>query len=208
MTEATTDPSGSRIFIALVHYPVYNRNLQVISTSITNLDLHDIARVATTYGIERYYVVHPLEVQQQLTREIIGYWQEGFGAQYNADRRQAFECLKLVSSLEEAVGAITEDYGHKPLTIATDARIYANSISYRALHQQIQETNSNYLLVFGTGWCLEGSLVENADYVLEPVYGSGDYNHLSVRSAVAIIVDRLLGDNWWDDHCNCSKIMV
>ena len=35
------------------------------------------------------------------------------------------------------------------------------------------------------------------DYILEPVYGPGEYNHLSVRSAVAIILDRLAGEAWW-----------
>ena len=36
------------------------------------------------------------------------------------------------------------------------------------------------------------------DYILEPVYGSCDYNHLCVRSAVAIILDRLAGEAWWE----------
>jgi hypothetical protein len=33
----------------------------------------------------------------------------------------------------------------------------------------------------------------HADYILDPLAGAGTYNHLSVRSAVAIILDRLLG---------------
>jgi hypothetical protein len=33
----------------------------------------------------------------------------------------------------------------------------------------------------------------DADYILDPLVGSGNYNHLSVRSAVAIMLDRLLG---------------
>ena len=32
-----------------------------------------------------------------------------------------------------------------------------------------------------------------ADMVLEPIVGAGKYNHLSVRGAAAIILDRLLG---------------
>jgi hypothetical protein len=39
--------------------------------------------------------------------------------------------------------------------------------------------------------------MEQADYILEPIYGPGEYNHLSVRSAVAIILDRLLGEDWY-----------
>jgi len=40
---------------------------------------------------------------------------------------------------------------------------------------------------------LEKNLVQNADYVLEPIEGNSDFNHLPVRGAIAIILDRLLG---------------
>ncbi len=36
--------------------------------------------------------------------------------------------------------------------------------------------------------------MDNADFFLEPIKGPSDYNHLSVRSAVAIVLDRLLGE--------------
>lgn len=199
LKETTADGTGkapegcAKVFIALVHYPVYNRNQQVISTSITNLDLHDIARVATTYNIEGYFVVHPLEVQRQLAGEIMGYWKDGYGAKYNQDRCQAFASLRLVSSLEEAVEVIAGEYGKKPLTITTDARVYPNTTTFQSLRMRMLSSADNYLLVFGTGWGLEKSLIEKADFLLEPILGRGDYNHLSVRSAVAIIVDRLLG---------------
>lgn len=194
--QGTTFPFKSRIFLALVHYPVYNRNLKVISTSITNMDLHDITRVAATYNIEKYFVVHPLKIQRQLAWEIIDYWKQGYGAKYNQDRKQAFECLELASSLDEVKVSITSTYPGSLYTVATDARVYPNSISYRLLREQIEQSTHNYLLLFGTGWGLERSLIEDTDYILEPVYGRGDYNHLSVRSAVAIIIDRLLGANW------------
>ena len=34
---------------------------------------------------------------------------------------------------------------------------------------------------------------DKSDYVLEPIGGGGDYNHLSVRSAASIMLDRLFG---------------
>jgi hypothetical protein len=49
------------------------------------------------------------------------------------------------------------------------------------------------VLVFGTAWGLSEALMETADYILVPVSGPEDYNHLSVRSAAAIILDRLMG---------------
>ncbi|MBR0179914.1 MAG: RNA methyltransferase, partial [Firmicutes bacterium] len=36
-------------------------------------------------------------------------------------------------------------------------------------------------------------VVERADFRLPPIYGREGYNHLSVRSAASIIIDRLLG---------------
>jgi hypothetical protein len=187
------EPGEAKVFIALVHHPVYNRNQQVISTSITNLDLHDIARLATTYKIENYFVVHPLAVQRELAKEIMGYWKEGYGAQYNQDRCQAFACLRLAASLEEAVDTITCEYGQKPWIITTDARVYPQTTSFESLRRRFAASRDNYLIVFGTGWGLEKSLIEQADFILEPIRGRGDYNHLSVRSAAAIIIDRLLG---------------
>jgi len=35
-----------KVYIALLHYPMYNKRMDIITTSVTNLDLHDIARVA------------------------------------------------------------------------------------------------------------------------------------------------------------------
>jgi hypothetical protein len=49
----------SRIYLALLHYPMYNKRGEIITTSITNLDLHDISRAARTYGAEGFFVVHP-----------------------------------------------------------------------------------------------------------------------------------------------------
>ncbi|HQK80165.1 MAG TPA: RNA methyltransferase [Syntrophales bacterium] len=50
------------------------------------------------------------------------------------------------------------------------------------------------MLVFGTGWGLADSIVARADCSLPPVRGGSDgYNHLSVRSAVAVVLDRLFG---------------
>jgi len=75
--------TGAPVAIALLHYPVYDRNHRTVVSAITNLDLHDIARAARTFGLIRYYVVTPAADQQKLARKIIGHWQEGYGATYN-----------------------------------------------------------------------------------------------------------------------------
>ena len=97
-------PNG--IYLGLVHHPVYNKNMEVITTSVTNLDIHDIARCVTTYQMEQYFLIHPLPTQHKLITEIIGYWQEGYGATYNPDRKEALDSVKLVESIEEAKAEI------------------------------------------------------------------------------------------------------
>lgn len=169
----------------------------MVTTSVTNLDIHDIARSSRTYGIKNYYIVHPSPTMKQLIKKVLNFWQEGYGASYNPDRKEAFKIVKLVSSLEEVIFDIEKLEGKKPLTISTDARIYSNTVSYNFLRNKIKEDSNPYLLLFGTGWGLTREVMESTSFILEPIYGPSDYNHLSVRSAVAIILDRLLGENWF-----------
>ncbi|ADY56589.1 Protein of unknown function DUF2168 [Syntrophobotulus glycolicus DSM 8271] len=182
------------LYIALVHAPVYNKNMEEVATSITNLDLHDIARCSATYGLQRYYVVHPAPAQHALAQRIMGFWREGFGAEYNPDRYEAFSRVRLVASVEDALSDIArEQEGKRVHVIATDARLYPDAVSYESMRKKIEETPAVFLLLFGTGWGLLKEVVQSSDYILQPVYGPGEYNHLSVRSAAAVILDRLCG---------------
>ena len=61
----------------------------------------------------------------------------------------------------------------------------------------LQTGDKPILLLFGTGYGMEQEHMNGFDYVLEPIYGPSDYNHLCVRSAAAIILDRLAGEAWW-----------
>jgi len=187
----------SRVYIALLHYPMYNKRMDTVTTSITNLDLHDIARAARTYDVDGFYVVHPSTSQQKLIQDILTYWQDGYGGYYNSDRKEAFNLVQMVDNLEEAVQAIAKTTGQKVYTVATDARLYPNTISYSHLKTEIFNEDRVFLLLFGTGWGMTQELMDRCDYILEPVAGASDYNHLSVRSAVSIIMDRLLGEFWF-----------
>lgn len=182
------------LYVALIHAPVYNKNMEQIATSITNLDLHDIARSAITYGVKNYYVVHPGPAQQDLARRIMGFWREGYGAEYNPNRYEAFELVRLASTLEEVIADIrTANPGKKVYTAATDARTYPNTITYTDLRSRLENSDDIFLVLFGTGWGMIKEEMEKADFILQPVYGYGEYNHLSVRSAASIILDRLRG---------------
>lgn len=187
----------AKVYIALLHYPMYNKRMDIVTTSITNLDLHDIARAARTYDVDGFLVVHPSENQHKLLKEIVAYWQEGYGGEYNPDRKEAFDILRTFYTLEEAMQHIEKETGQKPLTVATDARVYPNTVSYRTLKTKIKEDENVFLVLFGTGWGIKRELMEACDYILEPVEKDRTYNHLSVRSAVAIILDRLLGEEWY-----------
>ena len=56
----------ANLYLALIHYPVINRNGKVIASAITNLDIHDISRISKTFGVNRFYIVTPLKDQQAL----------------------------------------------------------------------------------------------------------------------------------------------
>ncbi|MDR3589673.1 MAG: RNA methyltransferase [Negativicutes bacterium] len=185
------------VYLGLLHHPIYNKNNEVIATAITNFDVHDIARTARTYDIKRYFIIHPLETQAALVREMLEYWRDGFGGEYNPDRRDAFSILELVSDIAATVAAIEREEGRAPIIVTTDARKYENTVSYHRLRDLIESDPRPCLLLFGTGWGIEKEVMASFDYILEPIYGRGDYNHLPVRAAVAVILDRLLGSQWW-----------
>jgi hypothetical protein len=181
------------LYIGLVHHPVYNKRYETIASAVTIFDLHDIARAAITYGVRRFMVITPLEDQQQLVGRVLDHWVRGFGAQYNGNRKEALELIDVVSSIEDVVDLLRDKSGCEPLLIATDAReMDFPCMSFCDLRRLLTGPKP-VLLLFGTGWGLHREVLERAAYVLEPVRGPGRYNHLSVRSAAAIILDRLAG---------------
>jgi len=182
----------SLISIGLMHYLIKNRTGDVGFTSITNLDIHDIARLARTYNISKYYLVSPVESQQNHALEVVKHWTEGFGSTYNPDRKNAIELVSVIDTIENMIEEVTERYDKPPLIIGTAAQKISNkTIEYSTLCDRILSADCPVVLLFGTGWGLHDEAVKKCDFFLEPIEGAGDYNHLSVRSAVTIIVDRL-----------------
>jgi hypothetical protein len=188
-----SNSTDCRVSIALLHYPVYDKNRKVVVTAITNLDLHDIARASRTFGLRRYYVVTPVPGQQGMAGMIGKHWREGWGAGYNPKRKAAFELVTVMPSLDEVLAAMERESGNVPRIVVTGAAGQPGALSCAALAKEIRSSDRSYLLLFGTGWGLTEEVFARADVVLEPVRGPGAYNHLSVRSAVAIILDRLFG---------------
>ncbi|MDZ7378480.1 MAG: RNA methyltransferase [candidate division KSB1 bacterium] len=182
-----------QLFIALLHYPVYNKVREVVATSLTTLNLHDLARLAATYGSPGFYVVTPLERQREVARRMLRHWTQGYGATYNPTRAVALRHMHIVEHLEAVKQDILQRCGVAPHTIATDARRFPRCISYTALRQLIWQPGEAFLLLLGTGWGLAEEVMHQCEYILAPIYGLTPYNHLPVRVAAGIMLDRLLG---------------
>ena len=185
----------SSYYIALVHYPVLDPKGHIIATSVTNLDIHDIARLARTYDAKGYFIIQPGEEQKDLTNRLIAYWTTGHGAKINPDRREALARVAVVDSLADAAEEIAQREGKVPVTVGTSAKIRRRFVGYGELKNAMEQAEEPFLLVFGTGYGLSEETLDSMDYLLKPIEGRGDYNHLAVRSAVSIILDRLIGED-------------
>lgn len=187
----------ANLYIGLVHYPIMNKHGEVITTAITNYDIHDIARASTTYDVSRYFIIHNVPAQRELAETVMDHWKKGFGSTYNPDRKEAFGHVELVNSIRLAIDMVTELEGIAPIVATTDARTYDNTVTYSTLRRELETGSKPILVLFGTGYGMTKETMEDFDVILEPIYGHGEYNHLSVRSAVSIILDRLRGEAWW-----------
>jgi len=185
------DTIKREIHLALIHYPVYNKVGEVVTSSVTTLDIHDISRVARTYAVSSFFVVTPLKTQRQLVERLIEHWMTGYGAEYNPTRKEALLITRVMNNLTEMVRDLTEQHEKKPVIVATSAKKFPESVDFQYLRKEIKR-GEPILLLFGTGWGLEKSILMEADYVLDPIEGVGEYNHLPVRAAIAIILDRLV----------------
>jgi len=176
--------------LALVHHPVLDRRGDIVTSAVTNLDIHDLARLVTTYGLSRYYLVTPAIEQQTLTQRIVAHWREGAGAEYNPDRCQALDALRVVDGLEDALNDWRQVAGPDAQPILAGAK-HCEGIDYP--EAQTLATQQPLMLVLGTGHGLAPSLY-NDNWPQLAAVRAGRYNHLSVRTAAAIMLDRLIGE--------------
>lgn len=184
--------------IVLVHHPVLDRDGGTVTTAITNLDLHDMARSARAFGLGAMFVVHPIEAQRQLAESIRTHWVSGTGKRRIPDRAEAMSVLRVVPSLEDVYAALGGDAGRTGIEVwTTAAKAGAGAMStYPEAKERLATATKPIALLFGTGWGLARSLIDEADVRLTPIRAAAPtgYNHLSVRAACAISLDRLLGE--------------
>src|SRR5262245_13668688 len=186
--------SVAELYVALLHHPVYDKNGAIVTTAVTNLDVHDISRLSRTFGVRGFYVCTPVPTLRRLVARIMRHWETGPGSTYNTTRKEALSVVRLVADLDEATADVEHEVGALPHVVATSARTGPGRIGFDALRHRLEAPDGAVLLVLGTGWGLTSEILERADAILEPIAGTGEYNHLSVRAAAAIMLDRLRGD--------------
>lgn len=184
-----------KAYLALVHHPILNKRGDIVTTSVTNLDIHDIARSARTFGFSQYFIVTPVKAQQALVSKITDHWKGDVANEYNPDRQDALSFVRLMDSLEDCISSIEKLEGLRPKVVATGANFKQYDGDAAFVRNAIELDKCPMLLIFGTGWGLPASVTDSADYRVTPIFGCAQdgYNHLSVRSAVAIYADRFFG---------------
>lgn len=186
-----SETPNPRVAIGLLHYPIWDREKKIVATNVTNFDIHDIGRAATVYGVEKYFIIHPMKEQLMFVDRILDHWKVGPGARFNPYRRKALANVFTAESLEHAKA----QWGVPCKVIGTHARPVpgAKNYSFRELREELP--NEPHFILFGTGFGMTDEYMAALDGVLEPIKGAPpkDFRHLSVRSAVSICLDRLLG---------------
>ncbi|MBO4301437.1 MAG: tRNA (guanosine(37)-N1)-methyltransferase TrmD [Desulfovibrio sp.] len=191
---------GRNLSFCLTHYPVLLEGQKCGASSLTNLDIHDIARISCSYGMSAFYVATPLKDQLRVLEEILRHWTRGSGGNKHTDRALALKLVRPVSSLEEATTRMSAQFGVRPRLIASSATWPRKTSSQRPQMPMLTPRDVRcwcqqgpVMLCLGTARGLAPEALELCEGVIRPIRYLG-YNHLSVRSAAAILADRILGD--------------
>ena len=192
---ATSPAARRRLAIALVHHPVLDKAGDVVTSAVTNIDVHDLSRSARTFGASDFFVTTPIEAQRTLVETILGHWTRGSSGERIPSRRDALGIVRVVSSLDDAIAALGGRAAVEVWTTAArrDAGTAPMFADYAEASARLHGDDGRaVLVVFGTSWGLTPALVSASDHRLPPIDGPTEYNHLSVRAACAITLDRLL----------------
>jgi tRNA (guanine37-N1)-methyltransferase len=182
------------VYVVQLHHPVLDRNGVRGTTAITGMDLHDIARLCRTYGVKRYFIATPLAPQRDMVKKIARHWITGYGAEFNPDRREAMSLIRTSPSLESALEWIKKRERAAPFTVATSAKLREGVTHWTGIKRRLLGLDAPVVFIFGTGFGLCDDVLSGSSVVMRPISGGVDgYNHLSVRSAAGITLDRFFG---------------
>jgi tRNA (guanine37-N1)-methyltransferase len=187
-------PLRARTHLALVHHPIVDRAGTIITTALTNFDIHDLARSSMTYGLAGYHIVTPITSQREKAEHIASIW---MADEQGEHRARALRLIRTAESVEAVIAALTSEHGEAPTVVATSARAESFPAAERRTSSELLAEASlspaPLLVLLGTGWGLADNLIPSVSRVLAPIEGASEWNHLSVRSAGAVILDRLFG---------------
>lgn len=182
------------VYVALVHHPVIDRCGEKTTAALTGLDLSDISRSCRTYGVRKFLVITPLKSQRELAKTVASHWVEGYGATSYPSRAEAFKVMKTVSNVDRAIQWIKDKEHDEPLVIATTAKFHDEAIHWLEMKRTLLELQKPVLFLFGTASGLHEDVLNKCSALLQPLSGGmEDYNHLSVRTAVGVTLDRFFG---------------
>lgn len=182
---------AAKLAVALVHHPVLNRRGEEVTSSVTTIDVHDFARTCRTYGVKDLFIITPIKTQQRLVERLSRHWTEGYGAEFNPSRKEALTCVKVVDSIDDMIDNLKLAASEVTL-VTTGAKASETVVSYSE-GRRVLEGEGRFALLFGTGHGLAPQVMGRAGLRLAPIEGADRFNHLPVRCAAAIILDRLLG---------------
>jgi hypothetical protein len=178
-----------------VHHPVLDKSGAVVTSAVTNMDVHDLSRSARTFGASDCFVTSPVEAQRTLVEAIVGHWTHGSSGERIPTRKDALAIVRVVASLDAAIDALGGRARVEVWTTAArrDAGKAPMIDSYDAASERLRSDDPRaVLVVFGTSWGLAPEIVDASDARLPSIDGVDGYNHLSVRAACAIVLDRLV----------------
>jgi len=190
----TRKSCGPAVSFCLVHAPVVVDGHRTGTSSLTSMDVHDLSRVSRAYGLGPCYFATPLEDQRALVEGMLRHWERA-GEHGHADRADALRLARPVASVEDACTRIEREFGDRPLVVATSASWPAKRSCVSCTWVREQAGRRPVLVLLGTALGLSPKLVRACDAVLRPLRFM-DWNHLAVRSAAAVIADRIVGDFW------------
>ena len=178
------------LYVALIHHPVVNRKEMTVGSALTTIDIHDIARACRTFDVRAFYIVTPFSDQANLAHQVMDHWIKGVGGELNPSRKQALERVRVAQDLDTVCQEIEEERKQPVVRVATSAKGSENTVSAVGFKAKLTQ-NASHVLVFGTAWGLAQEVLDTCDMMLDPILGPGSYNHLSVRSAASIYLDRI-----------------
>jgi len=182
------------LLVALVHHPVYDKHGDIVTSAVTNIDVPDIARSCRTYGASAFYVVTPVVAHRSLISRVMQHWEMEEQRDYNPSRNEALSLVHLAPDLEGVGIDVERRYGCLPRMFATSARRHEGSTGFAEMRAKIEEEGPPWLMLLGTGSGLADEVLGRCEAILAPIYGrdgASGYNHLSVRAAAAVLLDRL-----------------